>query len=1330
MAARDNFGSQFALLAFVAFTASTASNWYEKPSHEPTPSVATQVPQQADPESHTSESAAAIVPAPVLRPLALLANAIGAEPLFILKTPGHPALNMDLGDTEPCPPRHIANSNLLTNEQDVCRVISAMRKQVAPLKVKIMIATLPDWVDSSLQWTFDPMLDAIQKSAAQMGYVLTGFDMADTDPDPATVQPKGSKWPFPLVHELTPGSLLFRRLPPDANSTTHQDPDFLLILLVGETATGGVHSAAFAAALDLALVWDMPSSDRIGILGPTYSGSTFSMLRGLEEAAVRHGISPDGDVRYDVISGSASSEKNVELFAASKLIAFESTTRSDAEELLAVARYLGQSKPGWECGRNMAILVESNTAWGRDVVGSLGPPSTASAQSDPSKEKPAKFPACDCSGAASAAGSGGGFLPCAVVVQFPLHISRLRDQSQTPGHSENAPSKSAVALDLSEKIPPVDRVPPETPQLTAATVETMVDGMFRAIQDRRVTAIGILATDKRDQLYLAEEIARSRPNVLMFTTKSSLVYLHPDVADFVRGTLVASTYSLSDRTQRLTPPFVGQRYPEQFGSSLAHGAFNALAVLMGHPNEVIDYDTPVGINGKPTAEPTDSQCGDSRDGHVVQTRAPPIWISVVGHSELLPLHAGVSGHCADPKSGTRSGYALELKPADVNNGATATATATATAVAAASAVRIPYLSAHLLFLLFVATVWLGMIGYQVWLQRRIDLWNESGKIIGTSSFDDWVKAARNLLRSLGHGPTSKHPAAAEFMASVAAVRGATLTLILWWLKLSMIYAADHLGFDLFDLKWTYVAIAGSVSLFVVWQTINAFWLIGTGTWRVFCMNRLVITLLLAITVISSLGGSDRLSVLAVDVAGAIFGGILMILDSSDSASPAISNLARWRRLPAMLALGAFVALGLDLMCRNWDPVDALLYVDRTASVRQLVSPAAPILLFSIALFWWGVWNVRRLQILRLPEGEVGIGALLADRARAAGIDSQFFRQPTLTLGSYIVLPSAAAALALGLGYRYVGTIDGRFFGEFMLLGAVAIATIMLHALAHAAHLTNSFVELLKAIARHPANPIFREIGKEPIAWRNTYRESTRPDLETLKLHVARLLAALGGLGPVESQTLGQGPSVKTSLEILCRSTLSVLNANSNGRVRDRSLALGDWQELDSLSVISHAALQNTLWSSTCDLKSLSAALTATLDEMQYIVVFHTALVLRHLTMRLVSGFTMVIGGLLLLVAAHLLYSFEGRVFWLSFDAFTIGISAASAVWLLMRMERESVLSALRGTTPGKNSLFGGLTWRMATYGAISAATLFAVVFPELGGHIWDWITPARAVLSE
>jgi hypothetical protein len=39
---------------------------------------------------------------------------------------------------------------------------------------------------------FDPMLDAIQVSAAQMGYVLTGFDLADSDPDPVTIQPKGS----------------------------------------------------------------------------------------------------------------------------------------------------------------------------------------------------------------------------------------------------------------------------------------------------------------------------------------------------------------------------------------------------------------------------------------------------------------------------------------------------------------------------------------------------------------------------------------------------------------------------------------------------------------------------------------------------------------------------------------------------------------------------------------------------------------------------------------------------------------------------------------------------------------------------------------------------------------------------------------------------------------------------------------------------------------------------------------------------------------------------------------------------------------------------------
>jgi hypothetical protein len=70
-------------------------------------------------------------------------------------------------------------------------------------------------------------------------------------------------------------------------------------------------------------------------------------------------------------------------------------------------------------------------------------------------------------------------------------------------------------------------MPSVSPILTAANVETMLGGMFQVINERHVTAVGVLATDKRDHLFLAEEISRRTPNVLPFTIESNLIYLHP-----------------------------------------------------------------------------------------------------------------------------------------------------------------------------------------------------------------------------------------------------------------------------------------------------------------------------------------------------------------------------------------------------------------------------------------------------------------------------------------------------------------------------------------------------------------------------------------------------------------------------------------------------------------------------------------------------------------------------------------------------------------------------------------------------------------------------------
>jgi hypothetical protein len=48
--------------------------------------------------------------------------------------------------------------------------------------------------------------------------------------------------------------------------------------------------------------------------------------------------------------------------------------------------------------------------------------------------------------------------------------------------------------------------------------------------------------------------------------------------------------------------------------------------------------------------------------------------------------------------------------------------------------------------------------------------------------------------------------------------------------------------------------------------------------------------------------------------------------------------------------------------------------------------------------------------------------------------------------------------------------------------------------------------------------------------------------------------------------------------------------------------------------------------------------------------------------------------------------------------------------------------------PGRITLFGKLTWRMAAYIAIAVITLIAAFFPEVAGRVAQWIEPARKLI--
>ena len=1331
MARRENVpGGSLAWLLAIALGLTSAGSLVHRNSESPSDTR----PNRAVPLRNASEARPAEIttPSALLRPLALLAKEVGPEPLFWLKDPGKPELSKAYalpaapeGTYIYCPqlapqafmPAPGGNGFIPLGEWRAadyeCGLMLKVRQYAATqnTSVDIVVATLPDWVDSSLQWTFDPMMDAIQASAGQMGYSLVGFDMVDTDPDPVSVQPKGSVWPFPRVHELTPGAVLFRRVNDSSGGL-----NVLLLLLVGETATAGVHQQALANALDFALLWRGPAddttpgsdgrrNDAIRVLGPTYSGSAIPLREAFDAARIRHGLPKDsGRAWFDVVTGSATSPDNRGWLAVDGVATFRSVVRSDPEVLTAVARFLGQSRHEWFCGNHVAMLVEGNTTWGRRIIRASSQNQCGSCNEDTTAYFRAGLPA----------------LPCATVVPFPLHISRLRNAAQHSTAAPSAtPSQSVVSLDLSESAQPGDLIPSETPEVTSATVETMVSGMMRVLRDRRITAVGVLATDKRDHIYLAEEIARLHPNVLPFTLESALMYLHPDVNGYMRGTIVASTYSLNERTQRFTRSPQVQHYPQQFGTSPAHGVFNALGLLMGKPDNMIDYESPV-APGSRTAL-ADGNCPDC---------APPVWISVVGRNALLPVTRDPSRACIT-RWQAKEGYIA------CRGAATASAPLSAVGTQTYS-----YLVARHLILILGAAFVLLLGVYQVRVQARIDTHKPCAPVATptptggsplaastpTQRLDAaasaYLDAVRSWLRSLLRPPDVQDTCSAEIAAGLLAMRSATLVIILGLAKLGAIYAADGLAVSILPLQIVFDLVAGVGTLYLLWQARDTFWIKHDGAppeqARRVHLARLAAFLAVGCVLVA--GVLENEGVMSSRWSGsllflaALWALAALLWDWDSEIGTPAGLISRWRRFPVLLGILAFLWLVLDLGWRHWSDVDALLYADRTAAVSALLSPAANVLFITLAVFSWGGWAISRVGLLRLPEIEIGVGPLIEQAARSAGINSRLaFQEPAMTTGTLVVAPTLVVLLALTFGSAHTGSVDGYQFSAYLLFSATAVIGVLTHTLANSTYLGFAVVYLLRCLAHHPGSATFKKLARDAISWRISFQRVRMIEMASLLKRLERVRRETVDTTTPRLISVAGGRGVAADGAVLMRGAPAGAVAN--------------WLKINDCVSDFYAELQHTKWQPDFDSSLMPQNETRVYDDMEYIVFFHAAIVLRDLLTRLISGFTIVFCGLLALVVSHLFYTFQGRVYWLSFDAIVLALATVIAVVFLGLLERDAILSSLWRTRPGRISLFSGLTWRMAAYAGILAATLFTVFFPELGGRLASWLVPARSLIE-
>jgi hypothetical protein len=230
-------------------------------------------------------------------------------------------------------------------------------------RTEFVIATLPDPVHTHFSLLFDRLIEAIQEGAQDEDYEYDSswlpWETQESSflflKDQDDAEDRKEK------REAQPGILIFRGSSEDSGHSPYQRA--LIVFIVGEESTSGIHRQQFENAVAWITALQQPSDKRtaVAILGPTFSGSFSSLADLLAKTRGANSLNAGGG--FSVYSGSASGQKDGMIFANQKGVRFRSFVQDDTTALEWMCRYFGR-----QFFNKLAILSEDETAYGSIVA--------------------------------------------------------------------------------------------------------------------------------------------------------------------------------------------------------------------------------------------------------------------------------------------------------------------------------------------------------------------------------------------------------------------------------------------------------------------------------------------------------------------------------------------------------------------------------------------------------------------------------------------------------------------------------------------------------------------------------------------------------------------------------------------------------------------------------------------------------------------------------------------------------------------------------------------------------------------------------------------------
>jgi hypothetical protein len=403
-------------------------------------------------------------------------------------------------------------------------------------ELKFVIAMMPDPVHTHLATLFDQFAVSIQQGAQDEKYDFdeSWFPWDEESSSYALLADEKAANREKQMKEDQPGIILFRKTLECPEEELKGDrcnsefsklyPKGLIVFVVGEEATHGIHREQFYNALEWITTLQQRAEinwKQLAVLGPTFSGSLPSVAEVLSKIKAPLELQQNRTKqKLAIFSGSVSSNISASVFqhTFNDQIVFHSFVQSDDEILRRFCNYIMREQSGFDPSK-MAIISEDETAYGGSGIDS----------------------------------SGGAACPNdALRLFYPRDISALRGAYQAKSlfdlgtSSQSADTqKRNLPTDLADPAGRVhDSIHNYGGNQTPLAQEAYLLEIVAALRELHARYILLRSSNTLDQLFLTNFLRRAYPNGRIVIFGSDLMFIRERGATGLSGAMTLSTFPL------------------------------------------------------------------------------------------------------------------------------------------------------------------------------------------------------------------------------------------------------------------------------------------------------------------------------------------------------------------------------------------------------------------------------------------------------------------------------------------------------------------------------------------------------------------------------------------------------------------------------------------------------------------------------------------------------------------------------------------------------------------------------------------------------------------